>query len=484
MLLPSLAPWLPAPCNGIPMSSTTTTASPATTAPIDPRSVSILSTQYRATTLGMVALVALFAFEALAVAAAMPTVARELDGLKLYALAFGGTLATSVIGMPLSGRWSDRSGPAAPLWAGLGCFLVGLLVAGLALNMPMLVVGRLLQGLGAGALIVALYVVAGRVFPEALRPKVFAAFSAGWVVPSLVGPALSGLIVQHIGWRWVFLSVPLLAVPAALILRPALRRISSTPTATTASTESSPVPWAIGAATGALLLYVGGQYHDIKALALLLPALALLVVCSWKLLPAGTLRVRRGLPSVIALRGIIGAAFFGCEAFLPLLLSRERGMSPLQAGIILSLGALGWAAGSWFQGHQRLGIGRQRLLHVGTAMIASGVALTTLVVVAAPLWLVLLGWTITGLGMGLTYPSLSVLTLSLSPPERQGVNSSALQLSEAIAVAATLAVGGSLFAALLEHSVQAGYGINFGIALSLAIVACLVARRIGASNAA
>ncbi|MNN66914.1 major facilitator superfamily transporter [compost metagenome] len=92
----------------------------------------------------------------------------------------------------------------------------------------------------------------------------------------------------------------------------------------------------------------------------------------------------------------------------------------------------------------------------------------------------LIGWTITGLGMGLTYPSLSVLTLSLSPTERQGANSSALQLSEAIAVATTLAVGGSLFAALLDHSVQAGYLVNFGIALLLALLGCVVTRRIGA----
>ncbi|WP_312786829.1 MFS transporter, partial [Stenotrophomonas indicatrix] len=155
--------------------------SPAATA--DPVDSSILSARYRATTLGMVALVSLHAFEALAVAAAMPTVAEALDGLRLYALAFGGTLATSVIGMTLAGRWADRHGPARPLWWGLACFVLGLLLAGFALRMGMLVAGRLLQGLGAGAISVSLYVMVGRTYPEHLRPKVFAAFSAGWVVP-------------------------------------------------------------------------------------------------------------------------------------------------------------------------------------------------------------------------------------------------------------------------------------------------------------
>ncbi|KAF1055231.1 MAG: putative multidrug-efflux transporter [Stenotrophomonas maltophilia] len=183
---------------------------------------SILSPAYRTTTIGMVVLVALLAFEALAVAAAMPTVATALDGLRLYALAFGGTLATRVVGMTAAGRWIDREGPDRPLWWGLGCFVLGLLLAGLATRMGMLVAGRLLQGLGSGAMPVALYVMVGRYYPEALRPRVFAAFSAGWVVPSMIGPALSGLIVQHLGWRWVFLAVPLLAIPAALMLRPAL----------------------------------------------------------------------------------------------------------------------------------------------------------------------------------------------------------------------------------------------------------------------
>lgn len=81
--------------------------------------------------------------------------------------------------------------------------------------------------------------------------------------------------------------------------------------------------------------------------ATMLPALLLAVYCAWHLLPTGALRLARGLPSVIALRGIAASAFFGFEAFfLPLLLSRERGLSPLLAGVALSVGALGSFSGS------------------------------------------------------------------------------------------------------------------------------------------
>lgn len=452
-------------------------SSPPATAPVEDAPIpSILSPAYRATTIGMVALVSLHAFEALAVAAAMPTVAHELDGLRLYALAFGGTLATSVIGMTLAGRWSDQQGPARPLWLGLVCFIAGLLVAGFAQHMPVLVLGRLMQGLGAGAISVALYVLVGRTYPEPMRPRVFAAFSAGWVVPSLIGPGISGLIVQHLGWRWVFLAVPLLAIPAALLLRPALRNL--TPNGA-AARDSSVVRWAIGASAGALLLYLGGQQQGWTAMAMLLPAIGLLGLCSWKLLPTGTLRWQRGLPSVIALRGIAASAFFGCEAFLPLLLQRERGLSPLLAGVALSMGTLGWFAGSWWQGHQRRGWSRRQLLQSGALMMCVGIVATSLALQpGVPLWLALSGWSLTGLGMGLIYPSLSVLTLSLSPPAQQGANTSALQLSEALGVATTLAVSGSLFALFLQGNVVVGYLLTYAIMLLLAMASVVVARRV------
>jgi len=443
-----------------------------------PASTSILAPQYRATTFGMVALISLIAFEALAVAAAMPSVALALDGLRLYALAFGGALATSVIGMTLAGRMCDQQGPARPLWLGLGSFLIGLVLAGLAHRMDVLIIGRLLQGVGIGAISVSLYVLVARTYPEALRPKVFAAFSAGWVVPSLIGPGLSGLIVQHLGWRWVFLSVPVLALPAAWLLLPALRSTRSSNR--NDGSQRPVVRWAIGTALAALLLYVGGQLQGMQLLAVMTAAVAALVFCARHLLPPGTLLLRRGLPSVIALRGIAASAFFGCEAFLPLLLQRERDLSPLWAGAALSLGALGWFSGSWLQGHQHFGWNRMRMLQTGTWLMLAGLLVSVLTLYpSVPLMLALAGWSLTGLGMGLIYPSLSVLTLSLSAPHEQGANSSALQLSEGIAVASTLAISGSLFAALVGGNETTGYLLCFLVTLLLAALSTVVGRRIG-----
>ena len=139
----------------------------------------------RTITIGMVSLVVLLAYQGLAVTTAMPTVAEALDGMALYAMAFAAPMATGVIGMVAAGIWCDRRGPAGSLRAGVGLFIIGMLLVGFATRMEMVVLGRSVHGLGSGLLLVSLYVVIGRAYPEALRPGVFLAISAAWVVPSM-----------------------------------------------------------------------------------------------------------------------------------------------------------------------------------------------------------------------------------------------------------------------------------------------------------
>ena len=151
--------------------------------------IRLLAPRFAATTIGMFALIAFVAFEAMAVTTVMPTVAADLDGVPLYALSFAAPLAGGVVGMVAAGMWSDRRGPVTPLVTSMVLFSLGLLVCGTAASMEILVAGRVLQGLGGGALTVGLYVVVGLVFPAVLQPAVFASFAAAWVLPSLFGPA-------------------------------------------------------------------------------------------------------------------------------------------------------------------------------------------------------------------------------------------------------------------------------------------------------
>src|SRR5918995_7532107 len=117
------------------------------TAPVD-TATGIWHSRYVWVTVGAVALIFLAAMQSLAVTTVMPVVSDELDGDALYAVAFAGTLATSVIGMVAVGAWSDRGGVLAPLTAAVLLFVTGLVIAGFAASMPVLVMGRLVQGLG------------------------------------------------------------------------------------------------------------------------------------------------------------------------------------------------------------------------------------------------------------------------------------------------------------------------------------------------
>ncbi|MFE0810996.1 MFS transporter [Streptomyces sp. NPDC058794] len=425
---------------------------PAPAGPTPPAET-VLSRTYRALSIGIVSVVVLIAFEATAVGTAMPVAARELDGVSLYAFAFSGYFTTSLFGMVLSGQWSDRRGPLAPLTSGIAAFAAGLVLSGTAGAMWLFILGRAVQGLGGGLVIVALYVVVGRAYPERLRPAIMAAFAAGWVVPSIVGPLASGAVTEHLGWRWVFVGIPALVVlPLALAL-PQIRSRASAPVGGGADAPGSfdrrRIRLALAISLGAGLLQYAAQ--DLRWPSLLPGAVgvALLVPAVLGLLPRGTYRAVRGLPSVVLLRGVAAGSFIAAESFVPLMLVTQRGLSPTLAGLSLAAGGATWAAGSWIQSRPRLEPHRERLMTLGMALVAAAIATAPSVLIdAVPAWTVAVAWGFGCFGMGLVISSTSVLLLKLSAPEEAGTNSAALQISDGLSNVVLLSVGGAAFAAL------------------------------------
>ncbi|MEW2509289.1 MFS transporter [Streptomyces sp. NPDC046870] len=434
----------------------------------------VLSRAYRALSVGIVSVVVLIAFEATAVGTAMPVAARELDGLALYAFAFSGYFTTSLFGMVLAGQWSDRRGPLGALTTGIAAFAAGLVVAGTAQVMWMFILGRAVQGLGGGLVIVALYVVVGRAYPERLRPAIMASFAAGWVVPSIVGPLASGAVTEHLGWRWVFLGIPVLVVfPLALAL-PQIRRRAAGPVdaeAGAGSFDRRRIRLALGISLGAGLLQYAAQ--DLRPLALLpgLAGAALLVPAVLGLLPHGTYRAARGLPCVVLLRGLAAGSFIAAESFVPLMLVTQRGLSPTLAGFSLAAGGGTWALGSFVQSRPRLARYRERLMTVGMVLVAVAIVTAPSVLLhSVPVWTVAVAWGIGCFGMGLVISSTSVLLLQLSAPEEAGANSAALQISDALSNVVLLAATGAAFAALGGGSTAATTGSGGGHPAAFAAV--------------
>ncbi|WP_432850980.1 MFS transporter [Amycolatopsis sp. CA-161197] len=409
-----------------------------------PRRSVLWSREHRLTTIGLLLVVTLVAFESMGVATAMPTLVAELHGLALYSWPFTTFLIASVVATVLSGRMGDRRGPAPALLAGPALFAAGLVVAGTATSMPMLLAGRALQGLGSGFLLVAVSLLIALTFTDRERPVIYAANAAAWVLPAVIGPSVAGLITVSIGWRWVFLGlVPLVAVSVALLVVVVRGLPDHVPAAE--ARRAGVVP-AVVAALGVAALTWAAQHPSPLALVYGAVGLVALGLALRKLLPAGTLTFRPGLPTVVASRALLSGAYAGMEAYLPLTMSAVHGYGPALAGLPLTITALGWSAASGLQG-RFLDWSREATLRIGFALVA--VALVGFGFIAqpwCPAWLAFVICAIGGAGMGIAMPAISVLLLRYSPEGERGFNTSAMQLADWVGSALLIGLGGVLLA--------------------------------------
>lgn len=430
---------------------------------------------------GAVALVTLAAFENRAVGTALPTLVQEFNAVGAFSVANAAPVAAFVVSLAVTGLWADRAGPVPPLRTGVLVFGLGQLMVGTATGMPMIVAGRLLSGLAEGLVDVGLMVLIARTLPEVLRPRMFSLFAAAWVLPSVLGPLVTGLITEFAGWRWVFLGALVLLVPTWLLIQPALRlarRAGVTVQPDRSARMRTVVPWAVTASVAVFGLTLVGEHIEANpALAVFMIALcaAAAGVSAVRLLPVGTFRGRPGLPSVVAVRGLAGAAFAGTGSWLPLLLTLVHGYGPSRAGISLSITGVTWAFGSWLQGREHR-FTRVAVLRCGLTLITVGLALTSALAWSTwPVPVGLAGWAIAGVGMGLSSPTLSVLVLEHSDETNQGRNSSAAQLAGSLSIATTMAVSGI---AVAMAAPEPGRPVFGGI-----LAACTVVAFVGALSA-
>lgn len=430
--------------------------------------------------LGIFSLAFLVAFESLAVTTVMPIVADELDGLSLYALSFAAPIAIGIVSMTLAGPEIDRHGPSRSVRLGVAVFALGLFVAGLAPTMGVFLAGRAVQGLGMGFISVGLYVVIGRSFPEHLRARVFTVLTSAWVLPALVGPLVAGLVAEQIGWRWVFLAVPFLAVLSLSLVWQALGELSGD---AEVRTDHRRTGWAALAAAGILGVSVAGQRAVGWWPVLLIGALAVTVRYAPRLLPAGTWQGRPGLPSVIATRSVLAAGYFGAETYVPLSLVEHRGLSVTEAGLFLTTAAVLWFLGSWLAAHVPALSSKPLRVRLGSLAVLVAIVSSFLTLSSAvPVVVVAALWSVGGLGMGMGASTLGVLLLDHSAPGQQGANSAAMQTNDSVVQSLMLAIGSVVFAVMLTVDAMTGYVLVLTLAAASALLAVVLSSRLTASD--
>lgn len=415
---------------------------------LETKRAGLLRRPYALTTVGAWSLVFLAAFESLAVTTIMPVVTADLDGRGLYALAFSSTLAAGVVGMVAIGSWADRRGPAVPLFTAIAVFTAGLAVAGTATAMPVFVAARFLQGLGAGGVTVALYVLVAMVYPAALHIRIFGAFSSAWVLPSMVGPFVAGFVADVLSWHWVFLGVVVLVAVAGALVLPAVRGRDRAPAdrVPASAADARRVAEAAVVAVGVVALSSLGEFEPVVAWLLAPVVVVVAGVALRDLVPPGTYRIRAGLPAAVVLCGAAGGVFYGTEVYLPLLLHDRYGLPAWLSGITLTTGAIAWALASVVQGRLGDRLDPGTAIRVGAVLLAGGAAveLATMLLHPHPA-VAAAGWFVAGAGMGTLYPRISTLVLALSAPGEEGFNTAAKSITEAVGGSAALAATGLLF---------------------------------------
>jgi MFS family permease len=437
--------------------------------------------QTRALTTGLVLTITFVASEALAVVTVMPLAARDLGGLRLYGWVFSGFMLGSIVGIVAAGREADRRGPAVPFVAGLLLFASGLAIAGLAPSMDVLVAGRVLQGVGAGAIPSVAYAAIGRSLAGPLRARMMAVLSTAWVAPGLAGPALSAEVARAFGWRWVFLGLlPVvavagsIAVPSLVRLGPPVsarsqehRLLDALRTAAGATMVLAGLSLAVGSGAllaGGALLAVGGVVG--------LPALR-------RLVPDGTLTARPGLPATVLTRGLLTFAFFGADAYVTLTVTAIRHRSLVVAGIAVTGATLAWTAGAWVQARLSETWEGRRLVRTGLMIVLAGIAGMILVLQpGVPVVVALVAWTVAGLGMGLAYAPLSLMMLREARPGGEGRASASLNLADVLGTAIGIGVGGSAVAAGAGGHLRFGLTVAFAAAAGVAVLALVLTRQL------
>ena len=403
--------------------------------------------------------------QTLLVATVLPRAVRDIGGIQLYGLVFSGYMLAGIVSIPASGADADRHGPARPLFQYSAIFLVGTVMAALAPSMPLLVVARLIQGYGGGAMYSLAYGIVPRVYPAQLRPKMLSLLSGVWVVTGLLGPPFGALLASTVGWRWALaVAIPTLLLGYG-VLTARIRHIPPE----NASRRQGLMP-AVMLMVGSTVFLGGlstggwGWVAALAGLALALPAVNQLIP------PA----MRRGLfGTALVLSFGLNMSFFTADSFLPLMLTSVRGTSLVTAGAAVTAAAISWFPGSLWQqwAAERLSVRRQAL--ISCAVLLAAEVTVAAAIVGIPLWLVFLGAIAEGLAMGVAFNL--VVLMAMEPTGDHGV--ATLTSTRFLAGRLGLVLGTGLAGVSVAAGSRGGASLTAGIAgaMGVAIVGALIA---------
>ena len=423
------------------------------------RLTSVFAPELRAAMLALLTIVALSAFEGLAVAAALPQVAADLGDVDLLPWVLTTYLLVAGVATVVAGALVDRHGVRPVFRWSVTVFVLGAVLASLAPNMPVLVAARVVHGIGGGATNAVALAAVGLVFPRHLVGRAFAVNATVWGVMSVAGPGLAAGLLLVASWRWIFLvNIPLGALAFVL----GSRSLPDRPPAGADAGRGRIDLVALGLLTvfsvGSLVAFDQLAWTSVVALVVALGAGALVMR-----------RMRGREDALVAPRHVLQAPLgplawaiallliggIGMQLYVPLYVSAGRGVAAALAAWSVMFFTLGWTTGANVSSRLMDSRGAQEVTTFGAAFVGPGCAVVgVLALLDAPLWVVFAVVTVAGFGMGTSTNSALTLLRHLAPDEELGRATAAHQYIRSQGFAGGSALAGAVL--LLVVATQVG----------------------------
>jgi EmrB/QacA subfamily drug resistance transporter len=410
------------------------------------------------------------------VALALPEIRHDVgasaEGLQWV---MNGYLLTIAILVVTAGRLGDMFGRKRVFLAGMALFAIGSIVSGAAGDQNALIAGRVLQGLGAAPMLPLSLALVCNVFPAQEQPRALGIWAAVSAVALAIGPLAGGLLIE-LDWRLIFwINLPVCALGIAITLATAPE--STDPGAGTR------IDWVglalLGGGLGAVVLaLVQSEAWGASAALGLGIVGSLLLLAFWRIEhgvrePIVEFALFRNGPyfgasaAAFALVGSYWAVMF----FQPQYLQDVRDHSPIVSGLMILPVTVPMICVSPFSGRLIARFGARRLMSAGMVCGVLGLLFLTRIEADSPYVLLLAGYLLFGIALGLVYAPMSTAAMAAMPGEKAGIASGVLAMDRVLAGAIALAATGAAFHALLGD----GHSLAVAVADSTWVVVVLCA---------
>lgn len=387
------------------------------------------------------------------VATAAPKIVEDLKGLELLSWVFNAYMLSSTVIIPIYGKLSDLYGRKFFFLASIVVFLIGSILSGIAQNMNQLIIFRVIQGLGGGAMMVNSFAIIGDLFAPLERGKWQGALAGVFGLSSVVGPTLGGWLTDAVSWRWnFFINLPIGIIALAVIgfLMPHI-----VPDIKKKSVDYLGSVFLAGTLTTLLLalLWGGNQYawNSWPIISLFISSIILLGAFIFvenkveePVIPLSLFK-NSIFTITIFITFLIGMGLFSSIIYIPFFAQSVIGISATHSGIILTPLMLGMVFSSILSGQIVSRWGKYKIL-INTGLTIATLALFFLSSMSPSTNQVELAWRMvaTGIGIGLTMPILVMVVQNAFGHSQLGVVTASTQVARSIGGTVGVAIMGSI----------------------------------------